>query len=124
MTVDGVVGTERSQDQATGKITHNLTNLSVSYSQFFPARTGPKAYRDAIDIASVGTKSHDNAHNQAEHVTIGPPGVIGVVRLEISDDRGDKSNQPCEDGDGQGRKREGVAKDVAWAEIGHCEGWI
>jgi hypothetical protein len=124
VTVDRVVGAERSQNQAAGKISHNLTKQSVSQSKSCSGRTGSKAYRDAIDIASVGTKSHDYADNQAEHVTVRPPRVIRIVGLDIRDDGRDEGNQPCEDRDGQGRERERIAEDIAWAKVGHCEGWI
>lgn len=66
VTVDRVVRAQRSQDKATAQVSDD---------------------RDTVDIARVGTKGHDQTDDNAEHVTNGPPRVVGVVSLEVCNNR-------------------------------------
>lgn len=96
--VDQVVDTERSQDQTAGQVPDN---------------------RDTIHVAGIGAKDDRQADNDAEHITSRPPGVVGVGSLDVADDGRDERNEPCQNGDGEGCEREGIAEDVARAEFGH-----
>jgi hypothetical protein len=64
--VDRIVGAQRSQDEATAQVSNDS---------------------DTVDIACIGTKSHNQADDNAEHITGGPPGVVGVTSLQIGNDR-------------------------------------
>jgi hypothetical protein len=32
-----------------------------------------QSYRDAVDVAGVGAKGHNQTNDDTEHITIGPP---------------------------------------------------
>lgn len=89
MAVDQVVCAGGSQDQATGKVSNNLI-IKISYIVLLPSifcslsTWGRGSYRDAVNIAGIGSKGKDQANNHTEHITSGPPVVVWVTILGLS----------------------------------------